>query len=71
MIFDKVLEEAYRIGEKVVEAESMKPAGHVFAPRNFHGRPPGPVHRKARPGTYPRASKLSKLADTYRPKEQK
>lgn len=72
MIFDPMIQEAIRIGEKMVAVETLKPAGHVFDPQQRRVRVRSGRKRKYyRPAFGSRRTKLSKLADAYRPKEEK
>lgn len=72
MIFDPMIQEAIRIGEKMVAAETLKPAGCVFDTsknRSRLYRNAGRKRKYYRPAFGSRRTKLSALADAYRPKE--
>lgn len=70
---DKMIWEGLRIAERIVSAESLRPAGEVFprVKKKIRIR-----SRKRRPSRYRRVGaqqpndKLHKLANWYRPKEQ-
>ena len=64
--------EAIRIGERMVEADSLRPAGHAFDPQKRRVRMKAKKKRKYYPpNPYPRDSKLHRLANAYRPKDPK
>lgn len=64
--------DAIRIGERFVEADSLRPAGHAFDPQKRRVRMKAKKKRKYYPpNPYPRDSKLHRLANAYRPKEPK
>lgn len=73
MIFDPMIQEAIRIGEKMLAAESLRPAGHVFATSKNRSRLYKNSAKKRkyyRPAFGSKKTKLSALADMYRPKEE-
>jgi hypothetical protein len=64
--------DAIRIGERIVEADSLRPAGHAFDPQPKRVRVKAKKKRKYYPSNpYPRDSKLHRLANAYRPKDPK
>jgi hypothetical protein len=72
MIGDKWIWEGLRTAEKIVAAESLRPAGHAFDAQKRRVRMKAKKKRKYYPSNpYPRDSKLHRLANAYRPRDPK